>query len=387
MNRHSKYNKIVPTENLKITYFLGAGASYNSIPIWKAQASSMIDLGNNILKIISENNVINMFEDGKYSHLINNKELINLGELLIKYGEKGNEYGSVDIYAKRLFLINQKEELKLLKSIISIYFDLWESDLFPKYKIEPILEDHKSPLSYEKIDKRYYSLFSIILEKIKNHPKLNKKIKFISWNYDLQIERAYESFLANKTTSLQELNNHINFLDKNNTTQTPDIVHLNGHRGMFNFDKTSYDTILPKNIKSIYSLLSNLTNNRNDFNIKNKMPDYSNFIKYGWEEKGNALENAKNIMKDTNILIIVGYSFPAFNRKIDTELIWTFEKNNLEYKKVIYQDPFANSDIINSIFQYPDLVEYEKKNKDQFYIPHEFLFPTSTKHSQDIVII
>ena len=36
----------------------------------------------------------------------------------------------------------------------------------------------------------------------------------------------------------------------------------------------------------------------------------------------------------------------------------------------------ANQDINNSIFSNPDIVQIEKENIDQFYIPHEFLFPT-----------
>lgn len=385
MNKQSKYNNNIPTENLKITYFLGAGASYNAIPIWKAQANSMIDLGHKVLDIIDRENEISRVENGKFSHLINNKELKELGNLLVRYGNKGNEYGSIDIYAKRLFLIDKKEDLKELKYVISTYFDLWESGLFPIYKkVHSSNETTISP-THEKLDKRYYSLFSVLLEKGKKHPILNKNIKFINWNYDLQVEMAYESFLANRATSLDILNEHIKFLDKN-ITGNQDIVHLNGHRGIFKFGKEDYDNITAKNSTSLYPLLSNLINNKSDFNINEQKPDYSNFIKYGWEQNSNALENAKNIMRKTNILVIIGYSFPPFNRKIDTELIRVFENNNLEFQKVIYQDPFANSDIINSIFKFPDIVEYEKENKNQFYIPHEFLFPTTSMDIEQIII-
>ena len=92
--------------------------------------------------------------------------------------------------------------------------------------------------------------------------------------------------------------------------------------------------------------------------------------------KTGSLERAKQIMKETNILIIIGYSFPAFNRAIDQALIKEFE-NGADYKRVIYQDPNANSDIVNSLFRNGEKnVDLEKENKDQFYIPHEFLSPS-----------
>ena len=294
-------------------------------------------------------------------------QLKKISETLRFYGEKAIEFGSIDIYARRLALLKQKSKLNELKQYLSIYLDLWEKFLY----LANTLDREEF---FCKIDKRYYSLLSIILQENNPHPKINDNISFISWNYDLQLEMAYASFMPNDIESLENINSGFNFMG-NSDVNRQNVIHLNGHRGFFKSGDKSYETERTQ-FKSLEEYLLGLLDN--NYQFRKSTMDFKDYIKYAWEE-GNKdnLEKAKLVMRDTDILIIVGYSFPSFNREIDMELIRAFEETS--YHKIIYQDPYANMDVVNAIFTEPERVEIKDKNSNQFEIPHEFLAPSPGK--------
>lgn len=348
-------------EDYKITYLLGAGASYQSVPIWKKQGETMMNVAADVL------NILNAPQTEK--NLLKDKDLITFFEDLKEFGHKAIEYGSIDIYAKRLFLL-QDANLNRLKHCLSVYFDLWENFHFKKYTL-PSTEDKK--ITYEKIDKRYYSLLSVLLEKDENAPKLNSNVNFITWNYDLQIENCYESFLSNKLPSYEDINSFFKFMNQDDNERS-DVIHLNGFRGVFYDEhKNLYENLDKKNKETIESYLGALKSNFGQF----KKMNY-NSIKYAWEATSKSIEKAKKVLSETNILIIIGYSFPPFNRKIDSELIESFNTSR-KFKKVVYQDPQANEDIVKVLFSGIKNVEILNKELNQFHIPQELLFPPAKR--------
>lgn len=367
--RNSKYNS---TKDLKITYYLGAGASYNAIPIWKAQGTSMGAVSLGILGFIDNNDLA---KKDSTKNLHRNPFLTRLAEKIARYGKLAVEYGSIDIYARRLYLLGNSKELNDLKFCLSVYFDLWENFTHKGQMIE-------KGTMYTKVDKRYLSLLSVLLEKENNSatPKLNKQVSFISWNYDLQLEMSYDSFMANKGNSLENINSGIQFMEQEEHLVRQEILHLNGYRGIFKHGKTIYPNVEGLSAKvTMEQYLSKII--ENDSQFKRPGANYGECIKYAWERSEASLNNAKQIMRETDILIVIGYSFPSFNRKIDSQLIKAFEESG--YYDIIYQDPYGNEDIARAIFQDVKKVTLEKSNTDQFYVPHEFLFPTE---GEEIVI-
>ena len=359
MGNQSKHNS---TENLKVTYFLGAGASFQALPIWKEQGKSMINVATAIFSHVR--NMIGLPTPNP--KLYNNEIILEFSKRLMAFGELAQEYGSIDIYARRLYLLGDTDELNELKKCLSVYFDIWENFIYKESEIP----NAKERIYYQRIDKRYFSLLSVILEKTTSNPELNKNVSFITWNYDLQLEMAYESFLKKSTSSIKEINHNIKFMEIDYDEKRREVFHLNGFRGVFYNEDIHYETVEKDKFDSIQDYLLRFLENFEQF----KNQDYTNCIKYAWESDSDIIGPAKAAMAETNILVIIGYSFPAFNRKIDTELIKEFEKGT-GYKKVIYQDPYANQDIINSLFSDTSIVELQKENTSQFYIPQEFLSP------------
>jgi len=111
-----------PSKNLKLTYLLRAGASFNSVPILNKQSSSMLSVGNLINKVVNSNQL--QSGDELEKRLYKNNYLIWLSGRIINYAYKADEFGSIDTYARRLWLLRENKELHNLRECISIYFTL-----------------------------------------------------------------------------------------------------------------------------------------------------------------------------------------------------------------------------------------------------------------------
>jgi hypothetical protein len=350
----------------KITYFLGAGASFGSCPILQDQAEEMINLAK------SELNRTGRYKDPKGWPFTDSEKtkFIDKKDKVLWYigyfGTKAKEFNTVDTYAKKLHLSEQFDELNLLKMAVSVFFDLWES--FPKESFRA-----NSSKEYKAIDYRYITLFSILLEKSSNKISLNTNFKFITWNYDLQLEGAYQRFLKeNQVWSYNQLDDlHLKFSENEDLEVENDIYHLNGYRGFYR----TKDSILEMGFDVKYSDYWNHYDGLYD-NVNRKNVNFNNHLKYAWEHnlESNWFKKIAKTFNETEVLVIIGYSFPPFNRKIDQFLFNQLNSDIL--KEIVYQDPNANKDIILNLFSNSTpfeekiKIEKEKENLLQFHIPN-----------------
>lgn len=359
----------------KITYLFGAGASANSVPIlnsltlkMRAVAEELIIYSNPSTQLSGKIPLDDLDGFGKKYFL---SFIIDLKVL----ASKSDEYGTIDTYAKKLELNNENDELKKLKFLVSIFFAIWQGYF---YKNELIANENGVSSKYSDIDKRYKSLVSNYLIKNSNkEPKLDENVNFISWNYDNQLESAFALFYRHHL-NLSELNEQIKFLpDNRNFYEHNRILHLNGISNFWINDSNILDRIFQNDDEL---RLSSLVRRIAELYRPHNFSKCTSLINYAWDNNSSKLQEAKRIFNQTNILVIIGYSFPTFNRQIDSELLLG---NNVEFDEVIYQDPNANEDSL-SMFNFniknnrvsrnrkkPKLL----KNTDQFYIPPEY-FPS-----------
>lgn len=100
--------------------------------------------------------------------------------------------------------------------------------------------------------------------------------------------------------------------------------------------------------------------------------NYHNTLSYSWEKSDKVdIELAiKDRVYDTEDLIIIGYSFPYVNDKIDRNTIL----NMPSLKRVYIQDPHFEDikERIESMLHENQKVEFIKKGLKQFYIPNSF---------------
>lgn len=372
-------------EAKKITYLFGAGASYNAVPILNSLSSSLRRVAVSLRTEVKAPNLRNRnmkeadWWQRDYASAINlfSDDLYNLAL-------KSDEYGTIDTYAKKLEINGETEELKKMKFLVSIFFTIWQGYF---YKGQILKQNEMSKIRYSDIDIRYKSLVSNYLLKTQNSfPTLDSNVNFVSWNYDHQLESAFSLFYKDKL-NLTELNNQIKFLPTSeNVYSNNRILHLNGISNFWINNKKELERIFQENdeleIKTIIKRIAQLYKPSN-------FGKSASLINYAWDNNSSKLEEAKRIFQETDILVIIGYSFPTFNREIDATLLRGANK----FEKVVYQDPNANEESLSmfdlqilkpSGFSLERIKPIFLKDKDQFYIPPEY-FPSSMKTNDDLI--
>ncbi len=344
---------------MNITYLLGAGASAEALPTY----------GNFEERIKS---FWRFFDDTNLNNLNpENRKLAR--EIFAQIETFSNEFtyhSTPDKIAKKYFHTND-ETINRLKQIVILFF-LFEQIFISKF-------DDKQNV----VERRCDDLILRILETTKS-TKIQNQFSILNWNYDLQFELAflkyYHSDLANVQTFVQSLpridNSSIDF--KCNEFS---IIHLNGiayAKPQFNFSDC-----LGKPHSNKDSMLEYLIETWKSLNIYGNI-NFAEKLMFAWENiNENGLLNKNQIIKDTLAvarktegLVIIGYSFPDFNRLIDKEIL-----NSMKNLKTIYiQSPQANeirkilhSDLIkNKVWK----IRIENVgNWNQYYIPSGWNLP------------
>lgn len=305
-----------------ITYLLGAGASYHSIPVVE-QLNKRMELFLNMCEDtmplafgLDNFKKDNPKIDSEFYNKIDLKLILDNYKIIVNEALK---HKTVDTYAKKLFLRKDQNKLYMLKEFLCLYFAFEQSSDQRKlvkgksYKDIPkdSVESTTSNL-FCNLDYRYDVFLASLLDK---SMKLPSNINIISWNYDHQLELAYLDYAQcslNKAKSNLKIYPH----EKSETGQ---IVKLNGSANqmlingeVFNFQ--SYET---KNDLYI-DVISDIERKYSPSEPK----EYAlNFAWEGTPIQKKAISLAKEIMENTHELIIIGYSFPYFNRSVDIDII------------------------------------------------------------------
>ncbi|HAD96590.1 MAG TPA: hypothetical protein DCG19_04235 [Cryomorphaceae bacterium] len=336
-----------------VTYYLGAGASYNALPIVNEMKNGLNKISRNFGKYqaIGDPFAKKMWEDFNW------------------LSDQHTKYYSIDTAANVFFRRgggSRSTDLHRLKNAVSLYFLLEQLECVSE-KMESIKD--------EPIDNRYFRLLAYFFGDSPSY-NLPPNLNFISWNYDIQIELAYHHFTGNDrfSESTNDLNSlprggKYNFVKKD--IDTGKLVHLNGIAGLSEHHEQNgevlyslYDRIERNSIEDIFNSL-----NKTDFFNK-----YSSeyMLSFAWE-KGLSREyqnRAMEIMKATDDLVIIGYSFPNFNRDTDRTLIKAFLENNRQEKHIYLQDP--KEDVkrkFENLFQPKNIPVTQEKDKEEFFIP------------------
>jgi hypothetical protein len=339
------------------TYYLGAGASCKSLPMVKdfnkrLEAYKQVTLKDH--SFIDDNHSLgteirNEFRIGLISDL----------EWVIK---EISNHASVDTLARKLYLTQDNDRYKLLKFLIGEF--LIAEQLF------------------NGIDLRYDAFFAAILELSEDGKiTLPRNLRILNWNYDKQVEFSVGQF--HPSSENHEVEKFINLFPRIEMTDNLEdfaVFKLNGTIGgivdkkgfnAWRFDnKTIKDKITAK-IKD--SIISNTIVRYNKFKNES-IKNYQSAIHYSWENEGIVREVRQKALQSTqktNILVVIGYSFPTFNRELDSKLL----NNMADLQKIYIQTPIDSFEGVkqrikalsnNTIKLIPVL------DTDEFYIPFEF---------------
>lgn len=316
-----------------ITYLIGAGASANAVPIVKDMKDDIKEVAEKIktIYLLSNEEPFHLYtpnnrtQHSRTSQRTYQLKLIEALEWLIN---EGKNYESIDALAKKLYDNEEKSNLEKLKMVFSIYLVIKQT--------------------MGEIDNRYDIFFNNIIVKpatFTDYPVLPKQLKIISWNYDYQFEKAYSKYY--EKTRIDDLWNALNViakhLPKENTSEDSfSIYKLNGTEGIIgkhplNREGKHYAThvtsafdekLLQEVIRSYATCIDEKHNFYSTLSFA--------FEKELSHQKSMVTKTIEGI-SNTEILIVIGYSFPSFNEEIDTVIINSM--GNLE--EVYFQAPDA----------------------------------------------
>jgi hypothetical protein len=334
-----------------ITYLIGAGASRHALPLVKdfpARMEQFLRIFENHSYLLSTSE---QFE--KVGTNISKRDLQNQFIDDLKWLKNACVgHASIDTFAKKLFIKKKYKELKKLKIALSAYL---------------VCEQ-----ALNKVDGRYDSFFASILNG--NATDLPNHLRVISWNYDYQLEKAYAEYTEYSDISDNQsvLNVTSKLTRRKNNNDRFTVYKVNGtvgfgqNSGIFDYhfhDKAHAELDLPMINQVIrnYAALHNI-------------PDTYSTLSFAWEsefDNESIVNKCVSGTKDTQILIVIGYSFPFFNKDIDREVINSMTK----LEKVYFQSPDADSikeRFLSIRTNIKDEQLVTRFDTEQFLIPNEF---------------
>lgn len=294
----------------EVTYLFGAGASNGILPLSDQIKSNILEI-ETLFKTLCEDYpldtkiIIDRKEYKKSESEIYDEILADFKWLQ----EIADSNKSIDSYAKRLAIRNRHEEWELLRRL-KIIFALY--------------------LNLIQINGRYDPRYEVFLSALHTSQGFRDDLTILSWNYDLQFELAFHVLKPSRgiRPKRQELGIKVKGGRNINGRSRNRIYKLNGDcmfSSLRRRDEYLFIDVIDKIDKtSIKNLLTNYT-------LLKYFDHHETNLSFAWEE--DYMENEENILhtilnriNDTIQLVVIGYSFPDFNKEIDIQLIGAMEK-------------------------------------------------------------
>jgi len=327
----------------KVVYLMGAGASYG-----KRSDGKRIVEGIPVVEEIKEeiNRVIEWISTCKvpnegYIYQLGDKNynfdsIMDMLKQDFEWLRDGAfHHATIDTFAKKLLIRGDENEYRKLKFLLCTFF-LIEQVIYP-------------------YDKRYDTFFANILTLNASIPD---DIYIMTWNYDGQLGIAYREYV-----------------EENSCRILPEekVFRINGSAnftGVNNIEACTLPSMAKEELLSRILRQYELAYNR-------VFSTGCIQLKFAWDEEG--YNSRRKILypniQDAKVLVVIGYSFPFFNREIDRDIFMNMP--NLE--KIYIQDPKAEEikEFLSSVLTenqreqlFPNVVILDK-NKDNFYLPPE----------------
>lgn len=193
-------------------------------------------------------------------------------------------------------------------------------------------------------------------------------ISVISWNYDSQFELAYKNYSSYNLPIYDKLGEN----SMPNNQDCGLIFKLNGSANFGDFNMVDY--ILNHREKDVHPLIQLIEYYGHlEADTKELGFEFHSHLSFAWESTKRQKEmitTINQITSDTEAVVVIGYSFPYFNREIDRAIF-----SKVPTLKTIYiQDPNPESvePSLRAVLDENRNVKIEyQKDCTQFYLPRE----------------
>lgn len=295
----------------KVIYLLGAGASCGN-----RKTQPNLDFGlksGAILPLVTEfeqaaNYLPEVLQEtsrlpnGEYKNSIPAEYLWLKTEINALATKVGSSF-SVDTLARMHLLSNDIPELHRIKNFIGIVLEFYEIG--------------------NGLDNRYEAFLSTIISEVKNGvPKLPNNLTILSWNYDLQIERYMKKIHVNQPEVYLQKNKYL--------------------KEGFSFNKLNGDYLVDSNKDFLYlstegdrekaaQLLKMRAKEIGSLSEKDLYPNMG----FAWDTDQEAMYPDLRVFYRLSEVVVIGYSFPSFNREIDNIILFEVLKEAFRLSKNI----------------------------------------------------
>lgn len=335
-----------PNSNKKVSYLLGAGASFGTLPIVDELPEALTGFAESLKRGYGNAYQKNKecFFKSRGTTFNRNQSYQKLVDASIELSNEISRLASFDTLAKRLTIRKEYDRLRQIKAILTSFF---------------MYEQFVKPISY-----RHDSFFASILGLTDSLPK---NINVLSWNYDSQMEKAFDGYINTSPNNLEVARRLLGLkipMGENNSWDGFNLVKINGTADFGKLVNKQFhltESISDKDKLKDECVLSYLAS-------KNK--EISSNINFAWDSihYKNYLEKICRLIAETEILVVIGYSFPYFNKDVDSKIIGSM--NNLE--KICIQDPNAPliEETMKSLGVLDNITSFSHiSNLKQFHIP------------------
>lgn len=357
----------------KVTYLLGAGASCGCLPTYENFSERFKGF------VIFIKSIKPSLYNNTYLSAIDKIE--SFCNFLIN---EFNYHSTPDTIAKKYYHRSNAESFEKLVELkkIMILFFMFEQCLDAN-SISKTSSIYSSKLT---IEKRYDSFISSILKPSFKKIEILNNFNILTWNYDLQFEMSFANFSGDSLIiSAKNLQSNYITYDECYSIDDFSLIHLNGVAFSIRKDNirvhyTPYGRFYEKG----FSLAEEIAAQYLSLSEEN----FYNRICFAWENDSSyphknpiqapTLRHAMKVAEHTEILVIIGYSFPIFNREIDSQIIASMKG----LKKVFIQSPKAieQKDSFIAAFRsinsnIGDRSVFPDSSTNSFYIPSETSIP------------
>ena len=263
-------------------YYIGAGASAKSLPVARDLPCRLQELAKKIETHTDHSgNLSGRAEE--------------IAEDLRWLADSSRERGTVDALASNCHLRADNGQLDRLKKALAVFF---------------LLEQAQRP-----VDPRYRGFLSYLGQLDERHNvAMPTDVRVISWNYDIQFEKAYAEFLQpddypKVATALQVIPG---LGDGAYCSDCFSIVKLNGTASMV----FTGEHVLAREYRRY--LTSDFEDTLEQVDLH--YDDDRHYISFAFEEN-ELRDHALSRIKRVETLVVIGYSFPLVNRDVDKEIL------------------------------------------------------------------
>ncbi len=357
--------------SVNVTYLFGAGASANVLPIVNDFSQRLSIFAGYFDCIWAKPET----DDHLSQYGINESYRVILDDFKRDINwliDESSNHSSIDTLARKFYLLDRQPELTRLKILLNEFF---------------IIEQ-----LFKGIDKRYDSFFASLLKGEKGNIIIPDNIKILNWNYDKQIEFSFGQFYSvlkpNTIDHDSIIENALQVFPRREHREIDahkfSLIKLNGTFGSTvdengNYSQMKYNVYIQKKLsdkqKFDMLMLSLVRYKKNILNsIRHGEIKYSPTIHYAWETDEhltNLRDKAIGSVFNTQILVVIGYSFPTFNRFVDKNVF-----NGMKSIKKVYIQNTPNS-IDGVIDRFKSLTNWHIpilpiESVEEFFIPFEF---------------